>query len=112
MNIQNRVPFAKRCELAIMTLQGHRSDIAKIQEENLLTLESMRNSYDVKEGDAPEVKEMLTEWAKEDTTNLKATFEKMAEHAWDAAIKSTRTIFGDDAIDFALRAIKKQTNAN
>jgi hypothetical protein len=95
-----------------MTLQGHRVDIAKLQEDNLLALESMRNSYDVREDDDPEVKEMLTQWAKDDTANLKATFEKMAEHAWDAAMKSTRTIFGDDATDFALAAIKKQSNAN
>jgi hypothetical protein len=112
MDKRNGVPFTKRCELAIASLQGHRSDIAKLQEDNLLKLEAMRHNYPEAEGDTSEVREMLTRWAKEDMVNLTSTFEKMVEHAWSFAIKSTRTIFGDDATDFALKAIEKQPNAN
>ncbi len=105
MDTFRELPFEWRCGAAQRYLAGLKADIrtfAGIRPQNT------RQLLEPKEGDSPEIKRWKEEWLKEDDQNWTDFEEKLAASEWDWAVKICRSLFGDDATDFALKALERE----
>ena len=107
------VPFETRCEIAVHSLRGLKTNISQSVDTDLNYMQEKRNKNEERKSTlSPKAAETLDEWLIEDLDLISRSSQEAVAIVWNAGLEMTRLISGPDAVYFALEILKHERKGN
>ena len=105
--------FEVRCEAAKNALLTFWVTMDQMMEDDLKHVQKKKEKSEKQAAEMSEIaQKLLAEWYERDVKMISNSSQELLTIAWDGTLSISRKVYGSDAVDFALEALKRQRKGN